>query len=813
MLYTKLGKWALIDIETTGLNPDDSEIIDVGIICYEEKIYEGLYRFNFLPKNSEILPDWLTALTGLTIEDLSDREPIEDQDKWEKICELLKDRTLIAHNADFERKFLQPKFDKYHGSNWSLKFVDSLEFIPILFPNLGKYGLEYLLSYGGIASAEIHRGLEDSQDLLKVLLFYSSLFNQNTNLKRNIDKIFLDEKLSWWKVFLDQSSEDFLKYAESISFKLDEKLRSFKKLKIIESTQPVINVDFSKEAVLDYLNSKKECDDFIKKVSLKICQVLKNNLYCFYQCTEKLMNDEATLEAISLIIRSFKSKVLILSVDENRDFNTFMQNQQVVTVNQFLLKHFLAFNFRDEKLIAIQKSQKNRNTSFFFLPEFLRYESSSIDEDFNSIYYLALEDWFELFKGASQEIFFIQSRDLEFLPAINFGHHFIFTEKPNWEYSVPLHYQHLHLAPFFMNTDFYEKYFSDIFEGILSIRKNQTFKQTIFSMKELEMTAALLKSIFQAIFLSLSREKNILQEKLKYFLDRCENEHTQFFLRAPLDINENSLKNLTFFCEDHYFNYINPSESSAFLPSWYFSEKSSLFNAQISMRDIPLNKQFNPVQQLNSFSEEKLSQLKQMQLYFRFQSFSLESDDFIKKIFPTNLIKPRLVLFLSSDYQVSVPFYNYLKKRIPAQVKTISELRSEESSLFGQHETVIYFSWEKNSYKKSDIQKMMVDYPWDVLIFDKIPDISWGYLEQELWKKHLQLEASKGEDTKLIYWKKRAELFFHRVASFILNDKKSLASAPEIFIVDQKMLNWKSYTKNQFMEAIKIFFKGSIKTL
>ena len=30
-----LGKWALIDIETSGINPEDDSIIDVGFLVFE----------------------------------------------------------------------------------------------------------------------------------------------------------------------------------------------------------------------------------------------------------------------------------------------------------------------------------------------------------------------------------------------------------------------------------------------------------------------------------------------------------------------------------------------------------------------------------------------------------------------------------------------------------------------------------------------------------------------------------------------------------------------------------------------------------
>ena len=45
----KLGKWALIDIETSGVNPEEDSIIDVGFLQFEGtklvKKYSSLVRF------------------------------------------------------------------------------------------------------------------------------------------------------------------------------------------------------------------------------------------------------------------------------------------------------------------------------------------------------------------------------------------------------------------------------------------------------------------------------------------------------------------------------------------------------------------------------------------------------------------------------------------------------------------------------------------------------------------------------------------------------------------------------------------------
>ena len=161
----KLGRWAVIDIETTGLDPAHDAVIDVGFLQFEEvklvKSYRSLVR---LPSDANDLSHFIQNLTGITPKMLIDAPSWEEV---EKDIQSLDGHSLLAHNAGFEQSFLGKSFESLPQG---VHFEDDLLFLPLLFPRSPSFGLEHFIQFFKIHTKEAHRGLEDATDLLKVLI-------------------------------------------------------------------------------------------------------------------------------------------------------------------------------------------------------------------------------------------------------------------------------------------------------------------------------------------------------------------------------------------------------------------------------------------------------------------------------------------------------------------------------------------------------------------------------------------------------------------------------------------------------------------
>lgn len=158
-------RWALLDIETTGVNPDKDEIIDVGYLLFEGdqciKKYQSLVRYEGK------LSQFIQKLTGIKSSQLK-KAPA-----WSEVAEELKDLIgceILAHNAQFEESFLGEFFRRNAVDGEVTTFVDSMDFLAWMYPDRSSLNLEGFLQDFNLAEKEMHRGFEDSVDLLKVLL-------------------------------------------------------------------------------------------------------------------------------------------------------------------------------------------------------------------------------------------------------------------------------------------------------------------------------------------------------------------------------------------------------------------------------------------------------------------------------------------------------------------------------------------------------------------------------------------------------------------------------------------------------------------
>jgi DNA polymerase III subunit epsilon len=94
------------DTETTGLNPADGErVIEIGAVELINHIPTGR-TFRRLINPGRPVSEATIRITGITDADLKDKPPFEHPDVVDAFLSFLGDATLVAHNASFDRGFL-----------------------------------------------------------------------------------------------------------------------------------------------------------------------------------------------------------------------------------------------------------------------------------------------------------------------------------------------------------------------------------------------------------------------------------------------------------------------------------------------------------------------------------------------------------------------------------------------------------------------------------------------------------------------------------------------------------------------------------
>lgn len=151
-----MRKFAFVDIETNGSTYYKDEIIELGIIIYEDgkitQTYDQLFSCN------KYVPKYIQNLTGIKNADLKNKPLFSDQ--AQTIFSLLEDSVFVAHNVSYDYNFLKFHLGKC-GLNLNTEKVCSLNFSKKLFPESSKHSLETVIKNLNINVNRRHRALDD----------------------------------------------------------------------------------------------------------------------------------------------------------------------------------------------------------------------------------------------------------------------------------------------------------------------------------------------------------------------------------------------------------------------------------------------------------------------------------------------------------------------------------------------------------------------------------------------------------------------------------------------------------------------------
>ncbi len=244
---TFYDEYIVFDLETTGLDACENEIIEIGAIKYKNGM--EISTFHSYIKPIKQIPYEITELTGITADMVSDSEDAESV--LQCFIEYIKESVLIAHNSDFDMSFLQTEI--YHFFNYTLnnEVIDTLKLARKFLPNLNNHKLRTIKDYFKInrnshnaiddcyVTAELYKYCFDRKDIIispfdsniefnqleikifkiiKTILENNNLSSENIGLHRNstyTDVLYegytmlrfkLKGKLTYWLVDMDLKS-------------------------------------------------------------------------------------------------------------------------------------------------------------------------------------------------------------------------------------------------------------------------------------------------------------------------------------------------------------------------------------------------------------------------------------------------------------------------------------------------------------------------------------------------------------------------------------------------------------------------------
>ena len=184
-------EYVVFDIETTGFDPKQEAIIEIGAVLVKDGMIQPQHFSTFADPQRTLSPK-IVSLTGIT-DDLLQGAPNQEE-AVRGFLEFVGGRPLVAHNADFDVSFIRQA-----AQDLNIPFdptsVDTLSLARRLYPELKNYKLDTVAEHLRLGDFNHHRAEDDAVTAAGILLDELRLLRiRGAKLLRDIDPLLAGQK-------------------------------------------------------------------------------------------------------------------------------------------------------------------------------------------------------------------------------------------------------------------------------------------------------------------------------------------------------------------------------------------------------------------------------------------------------------------------------------------------------------------------------------------------------------------------------------------------------------------------------------------
>lgn len=151
-----VNDYIVFDLETTGFNPYENNIIEIGALKYKNN--EKIDEYKVLINPQEHISSVITRITGINDEMVKDCKTIDEV--FPDFINWIEDYTLIAHNSSFDLGFIEANIKKLNLEMIDNKCIDTLALARNCITETADHKLETLKKHFKL-KYNSHRALED----------------------------------------------------------------------------------------------------------------------------------------------------------------------------------------------------------------------------------------------------------------------------------------------------------------------------------------------------------------------------------------------------------------------------------------------------------------------------------------------------------------------------------------------------------------------------------------------------------------------------------------------------------------------------
>jgi len=784
-----IGKWVLIDIETSGVDPSQDQVIDLGFVVYEEQ--QRLKEFSLRIKTDKALDPLIVALTGLTV------PLLQSQGKsWEEIAlelQILQGAVLIAHNASFEESFLKSIFEKYEilpkVTDKGKYFHDSLEIFPFMLPYFPRLGLESINQIFRLWPKELHQGLKDSTDLADALIYAQIHTPQIMK-----EKIIQCEHLSsWWKNWVMIPFHEHMS-KKPISSEVNKQLAPQ-----VTQWNPENLTQFS-----DFYPEKLQ-----KWLSLKLIQMIGRGISGMVTIPRATPLDLHIVYNVAInYIHHFKNKKIVLCTSyfsPDEDF-WFDQHFKTISIDQMSCEIFKKHALELSKILNTEDQQWSKDLMNFYSHENPQYgiasrvpdlwcrQEPAVDVLWRSCRYLAKKKLKKIMNEQSVDaLIVLQPIDLDILPKIN-DVTTIFWQAKQLEWNTDFNVEKIRfydLEHIIIICSFLEILDRENNPLITDAKKLfEEFNHVLLAYIENQQDLDQKRIFWDVDFSELSRKNlSTWKNQSSNFLARRNNlkKYQSELLDALWSQLDYLLEQMLMACTSNSFglswkagtdkkiweiwnwkvNKLDYAGAKIFLDNEFDEESKDYWNDLLSLNLIEKSKRFDKIQKPTEDDNERKFSIKIWE--------DVQPSKLITQV--KELSQRGRILICSQDQVVSTNIYSALVKEGFNGLSTWSEFLRENSTPAPK----IVFCWEKDFRLISISQHLWLNF--DFMIVDRVPDLAWFAWAQAAWKNRVKNFSMSGFEA---YWCRRAGMLRERYLSLA-----TLINAKELIVFDSRKTKWK----------------------
>lgn len=277
--------YAVVDIETTGTNPETDKIIQFACVFVQDWKIINYFSTDINPLKS--IPKNIEILTGINNEQVAKAPYFEDIAST--VIQILSDCYFVAHNVYFDYSFLNSELRRAGENELDLECLDTVELSQIMFPSSLGFRVKDLADYLNLNHDNPHQALSDAYvtaeifiQLIKKLetlpyVTISKMADLSYALGVDNSSVFLQALLNKEKILNNNKGLNELKTIECIALK-EKKYQFREKEKVTLDDYPVgqINKEKKLSQEYSYRNSQNQMMDEIYRFISDGVEVNKN---------------------------------------------------------------------------------------------------------------------------------------------------------------------------------------------------------------------------------------------------------------------------------------------------------------------------------------------------------------------------------------------------------------------------------------------------------------------------------------------------------------------------------------------------------